>query len=303
MDFFDAHCDTLYEMTFFKKELWQNDLKLDLKRIKNYDSYTQVFAIWLENEEKAEEKFLKMVCKFDEEIEKNSQKIMKCTSFSEFKSAKSEKKCAAFLSLEGANCVKKAEDIGFVFKKGVRIIQLTWNGENLLAGGVNSDTGLSKLGKQCIFQMERLGIVADVSHLNEKSFWEVIKNYKRPIIASHSNSKSLCPHVRNLTDEQFLAICRSDGCVGINFFPDFLTTKNTCNAEDIIHHIRHFLKLGGENHIGLGSDFDGTKTLPAGILGAEDMGKIITLLERAKIRDNVIDKITHENFERIISGL
>jgi len=143
--------------------------------------------------------------------------------------------------------------------------------------------------------MERLGMAVDVSHISEKGFWDVIEVARKPIIASHSCAKGLCPHYRNLTEAQFMAICEGGGVVGVNFYPLFLGGNN---VHDIIKHILYFLSLGGENHIGFGSDFDGIPNLPEGISGAGDVDKIINALLRENISEEIVRKITYANMEK-----
>lgn len=299
MNIFDAHCDTLYEVTFNNHKLYKNTLNIDLARMEKYGGYTQFFAAWVENRDNAAEKFIEMSDKLDTELERNNLKKSLC--YADIKSAHRLGRPAVFFTLEGAYMVEKEEDIDFLYAHGVRCIALTWNSANKLAGGVDSDEGLSDLGKACVHRMQELGIIVDVSHLNERSFWDVAKIAKKPIIASHSNAKAVCPHKRNLTDEQFLEICRSGGCVGINFYSKFLRGESAA-LDDIAEHIRHFKKLGGIDCIGFGSDFDGVDSLPDGVTDIRDMKKIVHKLEKSGFSANEIDKITHLNFERVVKN-
>lgn len=296
MNIFDAHCDTLYKMTFDNHELYDNNLHFDLKRISKYDNYTQVFAAWIENETNAMQKFILMSDKFDTELAKNN--LSKVLSYKDMKSAHKNKKCAAFLSVEGAYMINREDDTDFLYNKGVRCIALTWNSANALAGGVDSNKGLSNLGTACVERMQSLGIITDVSHLNEKSFWDVVQISKKPIIASHSDSKKICPHKRNLSDSQFLAICKLGGCVGINFFDKFIGENATIDT--LCEHIKHFIKIGGDDFVGIGSDFDGANSFPDGIHDVRDTEKIIHTLESCGLSSSSIDKITHLNFERVV---
>lgn len=300
MNFFDAHCDTIFEIIEKNEKLFRNSLQVDLERIRKYDAYTQVFAAWLENSDNAWQQFLKMADKFHAEMEQNTEQVMHCKTYTDLKNAHEQNKCAAFFAVEGAYMVEHIEHIDRLYQQDVRFVTLTWNGANSLAGGVESDLGLSSLGTDVVQRMEELGMVVDVSHLNERSFWDVVKTANKPFVATHSNSYAVCPHKRNLTDEQFLALCRAGGCAGINFYTVFLNGSDKAEAGDLLAHIKHFMKLGGENHIGLGSDFDGVSSLPAGIRGAEDMQFITNLLEREGFSGGQIDKITHLNFERIV---
>lgn len=303
MKIFDAHCDTIYEISRTGSELYENSFNIDLKRMAGYGGYTQFFAAWIENEENAWENFYHMADIFDSEIEKNSSVIKKCIRCKDLTYAEKEKKIAAFLTLEGAYMIRDAADTDKLFDRGVRCIALTWNGANKLAGGVDSEQGLTRLGYEVIERMEELGMLVDVSHLNERSFWDVAKASEKPIIASHSNSYEICRHKRNLTDEQFTAVCKSGGCVGINFYSKFLAGSGKASLDHIAAHIKHFLDIGGEDHIGLGTDFDGVDSLVSGVDGVQDMKAVTDTLEAAGLSFDLIDKITYLNFERVLKAV
>ena len=300
---FDTHCDTLNEIKEQGCELRENTLNIDLKRAGEYDGYTQFFAAWLENEKNAIEKFNILADIFDREIDKNSDIAQKCYSYEDMKKAQGNHKTAAFLSLEGAYFVKSCADVDYIYSRGVRCATLTWNPDSALAGGVDSENGITSLGAEIIPAMEKRGIILDVSHLNEASFWGLSEIAEKPFIASHSCSKALCSHKRNLTDEQFLKICERGGCVGVNFYSTFLSDTQKASVNTIVMHIKHFKKIGSIDCIGLGSDFDGVDLLPDGISGIESMKNIIKELEKEKFTSNEIDKITHLNFERVIKDI
>lgn len=300
MNIFDAHCDTLYEISKADSELYNNRFNIDFRRTSVFESYAQFFAAWIENEENAWEKFYKMADTFDSQMEKNKNIAVKCKCYKDLKRAREEKKNAAFFTLEGAYMVRETCDIDKLYDRGVRCVTLTWNGANRLAGGVDSDEGITELGYEAIARIQELGIIADVSHLNERSFWNLAEQYKKPFIASHSNAFSLCRHKRNLTDEQFRAVCISGGCAGINFYSLFLNENGEAAIEDIVKHIRHFINIGGEDHIGFGTDFDGVDSLPVGVNGVEDMPQIIKALKKAGLSDRQVEKIAYLNFERVV---
>jgi membrane dipeptidase len=148
--------------------------------------------------------------------------------------------------------------------------------------------------------MNKLGMLIDVSHLNEKSFYDIAELTKMPIIATHSCSAYACEHPRNLTDRQFKIIKQSGGCVGVNFYPPFLTKKSKCTIDDIVRHIDRFMELGGEDNIGIGADFDGVSCLPEGINGVEDTYKVLDALLKHGYSEEQVQKISHGNFERIM---
>ncbi len=295
MEFFDAHADTMSELLDQNTELCHNSLHIDAKRLSAYSSYTQVFAAFIapEYKDSAMERAVRIIEKFYEETKKCG--ITVCKSYSDWKKAKTPIK--AFLSLEGGEPIQTIDDLCKLYKMGVRMIAPTWNFRNKIACGVmeEKDTGLSTFGEEVIREMNRLGIIIDASHLSEKSFWDVLRISKKPICASHSNSKAVKDHPRNLTDEQFLAIVKTGGVVGINLYPPFLGDK----AEDVIRHIDRFLRLGGEDNIGLGSDFDGVDCLPDGVCGVEDMEGIIKMLPYTT---GIREKIAFRNFLRVIKA-
>jgi membrane dipeptidase len=175
---------------------------------------------------------------------------------------------------------------------------LTWNGENELACGVEAGSGgLSAFGKEVVYEMNRLGMLIDVSHLSERAFWDVLSISKAPVMASHSNAKSLCDHKRNLKDEQILAISRMGGVIGLNFYPPFLSNSGVANMEDCIRHIDRILAVGGENCLGLGSDFDGfTEPVTVGLSSSDAYHDLFSELLKRGYPDRVLQKLAYGNF-------
>ena len=137
--------------------------------------------------------------------------------------------------------------------------------------------GLTDFGKNVVKEMDRLGMIIDVSHLSEVGFWDVVKGSKKPFVASHSNSKTVWNHPRNLTDEQFGVFVERQGLVGINFYPVFLNGSFDTDVEKVLDHIDHFLNLGGDTVIAMGSDFDGAK-MPEHIDGIQDVKYLYHLI-------------------------
>lgn len=305
---FDTHCDTLCALLDEQKELEQNNGHLDLRRMESYEHYAQFFACYMDPIYTANPaaRCLRLIDTFYTQIEKNPSRILLCRNYADLQQAQKQKKIAAFLSMEGGEPIESLSMLRNFYRLGVRCIALTWNGSNQLAAGfseTNPDKGLTSLGKAVVREMDRLGMLVDVSHLSDRSFWDVAEVSTRPFIASHSNARAVCPHPRNLTDEQFLAVKKSGGCVGINLYPIFLTNSRKACIEDIIRPIEHFLFLGGEDHIGLGADFDGVDCLPEGISGVESLYLIFDRLLQLGYSQNVISKLEYGNFERIIQQI
>lgn len=299
----DAHCDTISQM-YIKTALKKSKGHLDIERMKMYRGWIQIFALWSENEGEAKQKqsHLKMLERFYDQIGKNADDIVFADSAGKIKSAFEENRTAAVLAVEGADWIESADDIMFLYQKGVRCITLTWNGSNYIGGGVGDkkEKGLTEFGKKAVRLMNDIGILTDVSHASEKTFWDTIETSTKPISATHSNSKAICPHRRNLTDEQFLALIKTGGVCGINYYPVFVSDKKSAKIDDIIRHIEHFCALGGEDNIGLGGDFDGIDITPDDLRGAEDVHILLDRLLKMNYSEDTVKKIAGKNFCRLL---
>ena len=185
MRIIDTHSDTLMEIFKTGQGLYENNLHIDIKRMKNYSSYCQFFSCFT-NTENAKEHAFSAFFNFKDELLKNKEYIGLATCFKEYSDLKNEGKAIAFFSLENAEPIEDISDLDLFYKLGVRMISISWNNDNKFASGVLGDKkrGLTELGKQVIQKMEEKNIILDVSHLNEKSFWDVAEISKKPFIAS-----------------------------------------------------------------------------------------------------------------------
>ncbi|MBO5364262.1 MAG: dipeptidase, partial [Clostridia bacterium] len=298
--FFDAHCDTISEVLEKGQNLKKNFLHLDLNRLEEYDGYLQVFAAFIDKKNirtTPQKHCMSLLESLRKELKYNL-----VTTWEDLKATADSGKIGAILAIEGGEALTGSlEMLNRYYQMGVRLITLTWNYANELGEGVLEDSGggLTEFGRQAVIAMEELGIVIDVSHLSPTGFWDVAKHTKYPFIASHSNVKALCNHPRNLDNEQIEFLIRRKGCIGINFFPEFLVHERECDVSDIIQHMEYILSLGGEDCIGFGSDFDGISSLPKGIAGVQDMREIKRAMKDAGFQDEIIEKICFSNFYRI----
>jgi membrane dipeptidase len=180
-----------------------------------------------------------------------------------------------------------------LYRQGVRMLALTWNSSNVLADGAlgRDHGGLTDLGRAVLARMEELGMVVDVSHLSERSFWHAMNATRGPIVASHSNASGLHPHPRNLTDEQLRAIAARGGVVGVNFYSGFLGLPTLAR---VLEHIDYMVKVMGVDHVALGSDFDGIPQAPSGL---EDASKLPNLTDGLQARG-----YTTEQIHKILGG-
>lgn len=296
----DMHCDLPSQiMEGFK--IKSNKAHFAEDKLKKDNVYVQVFANFVDKLSYDDPfgRVNSLIHCFKEEL-KNSE-IGLVTKYDELSSNIKNKKNSAILSIEGGEALGgKIENVEYFYNLGVRFLTLTWNNRNQLGTSSHpscSDEPLTEFGKQVIREMNRLKMTPDVSHLSEKGFWSVIKESKMPIVATHSNAKKLCGHNRNLTDEQFLAIKKSGGLVGINFYPGFLADDETkADIKSIISHIEHFMALGGKDTLALGGDLDGIPCLPKGMNSVSDIDKIAEELAKINYREDTIKKIMGENF-------
>lgn len=287
MRYFDLHCDTAAECSLQNCSLYDNHLHISLKKASAFSPYIQVFAVWIPDDYRdaaAEKRYDGIYDTFVREMKQNAQTIRFCQNSGELETAVQSGKNAAILSIEGSAALcGKIENLYKAYERGVRIITLTWNGpcEAGDGSGVKNAGGLTPFGFSLVSEMSRLHMAIDVSHLSDKAFYDVASRTSGPFVATHSNSRSVCPHERNLTDEMFGEIVKRKGLVGLNLYPPFIKSANWLNekvkVESIINHIDHFLSLHGENVLAIGADFDGAR-MPAGISGIQDMPKLYELL-------------------------
>lgn len=303
----DAHCDTASEILDSNEELLSNSRHLSLEKLNNYNSYIQFFAAWIDKNSK--NPFLRAVeilDKIKQEVRKNSEIIEEITSLQDVKNTILKGKHGAVYSIEDARALcGSVASVRAFYDLGVRAITLAWNDDNEVTDGIASVrcAGLTAFGKEVVREMNRLNMIVDVSHITEKGFWDVLDVSESPVMASHSNAKKICSHRRNLSDEQLTAMINNKGIVCINIYPEFLSDNKRANVDTVISHIDHILSLGGENHIGLGSDFDGVDCLIEDFHGADDYYKLFDKMSKIGYSDELINKITHENFLNFIERI
>jgi len=190
-------------------------------------------------------------------------------------------KVAAILHLEGCDCLEGSlANMEFFYELGVRSASLTWNGENSLASGCGAMGGLKPFGKEALSFLENNHMIVDAAHLNDESFWDVLKTAKGPVISSHSCSRVLCNNERNLTEDMFRAIRLTGGGAGINFYTMFLNGTKTADITDVMRHIDYFINLSAGKGVGIGSDFDGIEYAPDGLSGTGDLINLEKALEK-----------------------
>lgn len=286
MKYFDLHCDTATQCWEKHSGLREARGHVSLQKASRFEKWAQVFAVFLDDKRRGEEAwkwFQDVSGLFADEMERNSDVASFCRSAADIRRAAADAKEIGLLSIEGSAALAgKMEHLQEAWEAGVRLITLTWNGRCEAGDGCFAENagGLTPFGFELVREMNRRSMIVDVSHLSEKGFWDVARAAQQPFVASHSDSKAVCGNVRNLTDSQFREIVKGGGLVGINFYRAFLSdSAENASPEDIVRHIDHFLHLGGEKILAMGSDFDGCE-LPDGIRGQEDMESLYTFVCR-----------------------
>ena len=309
MNFFDLHCDTAYECRcVLGSDIKNGAHHLSLGRGEYLGGWHQIFAIFMPDDENGAPvrgsgavAHYESVRDFIYSQERLfPDRFVLCRDRESFLSSEKPGVCGAIMSVEGGSAAAGSlERIRSMYSDGVRLMTLTWNAENELASGVKAPRigGLKDFGRQAVELMNELKMAVDVSHLSDEGFWDVAEVSKIPFVASHSCSRALCPHPRNLTDEMFREIVKQGGIVGINFARCFLEKDSNADITDILRHTEHFLSLGGEKAVCMGSDFDGTD-MPDGVTGVESMGKLYELFLRHNYNEDLVRDIFWNNAHR-----
>lgn len=302
----DCHCDTLTELYNKNASLYENEQHFDIKRQIALGGGLQFCAIYVPTEVFRYQGGLRytlcLLDKYNQEIKKlheNGIDVLQVRTAEDAGNVLKHKAATLLAIEEGGAIDGSLEALRCLYELGVRAMTLTWSNRNDIADGINEEatgSGLTLFGKQVVAEMNRLGMLVDVSHISTAGFWSVIETSTKPIIATHSNAKSLCSHPRNLNDEQIKALAQNGGLAGITFAGQFLEEdwRNAC-IESVYKHIDYMLNfIGNDDHIGFGSDFDGISHPPYNIQGVQDYKPLIEYLSKY-YSDETINKITHQN--------
>ena len=228
-------------------------------------------------------------------LEKQKKFVALAHNTQEVKRIVDSGRAAVMLSIEsGAALAGDISNVEYFARCGVQMMTLTWNGKNELASGNDTDEGFSDFGREVVAKMEEVGIIVDASHLNEQSFWELTEIAKKPFICTHSDLRSVCYHLRNLTEDEFSHMVKIKGLVGINLDKNFLGNHGTSARQRVADHILRMLELGGEDVLACGSDFDGGE-LPEDVNNPVKFASVSELLLEQGVSQQIVDKIFYEN--------
>lgn len=298
---FDAHCDTALALWERGASLHENAGQWDLKRTAHLPGWAQVFAFCPICSPFAVRCGAQAVLQqayenFMQQLQKNNRTVCRETAQLQANLPTG----AVLLSLEGgegANC--DPGRLALLYKQGFSMTGLTWNYENDLAGSHLTGRGLTARGAAYVRAAQRLGMLVDLSHISDHAFWEVCRLTQLPLVASHSNSRSICSHSRNLTDGMYQAICQSGGVVGLNFYAPFLS-ETAADFSCIWHHLDHFLQCAGDDtHVALGADLDGCDCLAAGFGDVESYLDLADYLLAQGLSERTLRRVYYENLMEV----
>ncbi len=334
MEYIDMHCDTISRLHKSREkeggeDLYENSGHVDLRRLKKGGALMQNFAVFICMEETQEprQEALRMCRLYSAQVQKYEKYISPVLSYGQIEENRREGKLSGLLTIEeGGVCQGKIENLREFYEMGVRMMTLTWNfpneighpafnmalakeGEDMrkLMYRPDLEHGLTQKGREFVEEMERLGMIVDVSHLSDAGFYDVLACAKKPFVASHSNARAVCPAVRNMPDDMIRKLAERGGVMGLNFCPDFLTDAqkgepNPGTLEAILAHAKHIIRVGGVECLGLGSDFDGIEghgELP----DCSFMPRLADALGKSGLSQDTVEKIFKGNVLRVYKEL
>ncbi len=307
---FDLHCDTSFALLGDNLRtcgsLLQNELHIDLTRASQLESYAQFFACFTTTMECEEfeispvDLFEREMVTVHRELERNSDLMAQAYTAADIEENTANGKMSAILSIEGpAGFGFDPELLQDLYQVGFRMSTLSWNERNPLTGSHITGGGLTDQGREYVKEAQRLGMIIDVSHISDEAFWDIIDITNAPIVASHSNSRSVCPVSRNITDDMFRAICQTGGVAGFNQYAKFV--GESADLSVACKHILHFLEMDPKaEHIALGADFDGCDELVGGMNGIQDYPKFAKELLAHGLTEEMVRNIFWNNAMGVI---
>lgn len=321
----DMHCDTILSLweQGENASLRKNGLSVDIEKMEQGHVLVQNFALFTHRKEAAipEKRTMDLMDRYWSELEHNKDRLAPVLCFEDIEKNARDHKISCLLTLEDGGVV--FDDLAMLrnyYRLGVRMIALTWNYPNgigypnlsmddftdykqaSLLQKVDNENGLTEFGIRYVKEMERLGMIVDVSHLSDAGFWDVVHHATKPFVASHSNARTICPVARNLDDDMIRALDQKGGVMGLNFCGDFLETHAAANGpsrvEAMVRHILYIRDIASINCIGIGTDFDGIHS-DLEIPSSTHMWKLQEALRRAGLPQEDIEKVFYRNVLRV----
>ncbi|MGQ0552273.1 MAG: dipeptidase [Planctomycetota bacterium] len=309
---FDAHADTLTEMTDQGYDLGAApaDRHLDLARCSGGVLDAQVFTCFVHPRyvgAGAAERVRAMLTTWERQLALYPERLALCTRAGDIEASRAAGRLAGVLAIEGGHALENdLAHLAEFWRRGVRTMTLTWNNSNEWADGCGDagrHGGLTARGREVVAAMEELGMVVDVSHVAPSTFDDVLAVVRRPLIASHSCARALREHPRNLHDAQLRGLAAAGGVACVNFYPVFLVTGGAARLDDLLDHIEHFLAVAGEDHVGLGADYDGIGTTPLELPDVASLPRLTAGLLQRGHAPRVVEKLLGANLLRVFEAV
>ena len=307
MQIIDLHCDTILHLIDQPQlKLEKNNLSVDIEKLEAANALAQFFALYIDlgKHQDALQRCLSMIDVFYQEIAANDAEIAVARNAQELFLNQQAGKISAFLTIEEGGVLQGSlENLRNFYRLGVRLMTLTWNYPNEI-GYPNCEEkyqlqGLTEFGEQVVREMNRLGMIVDVSHLSDQGFYDVANLSSKPFVASHSNARAVRKHGRNLTDDMIRLLAQKGGVLGINFYGEFLGDSQSSKIDDMVAHIKHIYHVGGIDVLAFGTDFDGIKC-PLEIASIAEIDKLIGALSKNGFSAAEVEKIAYKNIIRVI---
>ncbi|MDX8047009.1 membrane dipeptidase [Gracilibacillus sp. S3-1-1] len=297
----DCHCDALYKMWTDKIDFDDESLDVNYQKWMKSPVKIQCFAIFVPEYLPTEAKFavaIHMIDLFYEKVVKPYSNVRFIQRKEDIDAIKPHEK-GAMLTLEGLDAANNdMYKVRTLLKLGVRMIGMSWNEANLAVDGLKEPrgSGLTAFGREVIKLANEENVWIDLAHISPKGFDEAV-DLAEHVIVSHANSQSICPHIRNVTDEQVKKVVEKDGVIGVNFVREFVTEEPIAMIRDVMLHIHYFLSLGAEEHLVFGSDFDGATQFVEELSSVHDYHHVLIEMEQ-DFSQPVREKISYLNFLR-----
>lgn len=299
---YDSHVDTPSELLKLRDISIDNQNgQVDFPKLRRGGVDGSFFALYTPadlSSEAAALRALEMISAVYDVVEASSGKAALTCTPAQAEENRKKGVFSIFIGMENGSPIGKSLSLLRTFYRlGTRYLTLTHNGDNAIADSAaqgNTWGGLSPFGREVVAEMNRLGMMVDLSHASDATFYDCIKYSKAPVVATHSCCRALCGHRRNLTDDMLRALAGVDGYVGINFYPYFLSDRYKGEGsplpgvKEIVDHIDHAVEICGINHVGIGSDYDGIEVTPEGM---EDVSRMPLVFEEMSRRGYTVEQI------------
>ena len=300
-----------------------DESQVDLPKLKAGGVDASFFALYTSadlSEDEASTKVLEMLGRVYDALDMYKDQAALALSPEDAFRNKEKGLISIFLGMENGSPIHKSLPLLRQFyRMGVRYLTLTHNGDNEIADSAAQGTrwnGLSPFGREVVEEMNRLGMIIDVAHVSDRTFYDVIKCSKAPIVSTHSCCRALASHQRNMTDDMIRTLADHGGVIQINFYPVFLSDLYASfyavkgekasprpGVSDVVNHIDHAVKVGGIEHVGIGTDFDGIEVTPKGLEDISKLPKVFDQLKRKGYSEDQIELIAGKNFIRVFNDV